>query len=88
MNIVFNSGMFSQPLKEAIEAKLSESRLISNSKLERLDWYMEKNEIGHFKVAVNTGNKYIYDIREDAYEAARNTVKKLEAHLRKHKEEH
>ena len=49
---------------------------------------MEKTEIGHFKVAVNTGNKYIYDIREDAYEAARNTVKKLEAHLRKHKEEH
>lgn len=88
MNIVFNSGMFSQPLKEAIEAKLSESRSISNSKLERLDWYMEKNEIGHFKVAVNTGSKYIYDIREDAYEAARNTVKKLEAHLRKHKEEH
>lgn len=88
MNIVFNSGMFSPPLKEAIEAKLSESRLISNSKLERLDWYMEKNEIGHFKVAVNTGSKYIYDIREDAYEAARNTVKKLEAHLRKHKEEH
>mgnify|MGYP001669133912 FL=1 len=40
MNIVFNSGMFSQPLKEAIEAKLSESRLIFNSKLERLDWYM------------------------------------------------